>query len=377
MDDPQQEFIQQCLLAHCDIAARDRLRNDAAQTTIDWDRVRQIAAQERLAPLLYDIVRDTGILPAAVERDLRDSYYETARRNLVLWYELRLVLRALAATGIRVVVLKGVALAETVYDNVAQRPMADVDLLVAPTDLERLIEALRALGYAPPPIEMRTGTMAAYENEILLSAAKRADFDIHWSLFDSPFHQHTVPMDWFWATARPLIIDTMESLMLGPEATLLHLCGHVWLHHGGTPLLWMHDVARTIAYDRGPFDWDELVRRARAYHLVLPTQRVLSRVADEWAVPVPEEVLRELAALQPSADELRTFKWLTAERRGVAQRLWTDLRGMPGWRRRLRFAWTLLFPSPRYMRARYDIRHPLLLPWYYVYRWMLGLRSAV
>jgi hypothetical protein len=48
---------------------------------------------------------------------------------------------------------------------------------------------------------------------------------------------------------------------------------------------------------------------------------------------------------------------------------------MPGWRQRVRFARTNLFPSAAYMRQRYQIKHPLLLPLYYPYRWLRGLRG--
>jgi len=66
--------------------------------------------------------------------------------------------------------------------------------------------------------------------------------------------------------------------------------------------------------------------------------------------------------------------YLTAPERGVAQRAWSDLRSMHGWRPRLAYASTHLFPSPAYMRARYHIRHRALLPLAYPYRWLRGLR---
>jgi hypothetical protein len=57
-------------------------------------------------------------------------------------------------------------------------------------------------------------------------------------------------------------------------------------------------------------------------------------------------------------------------------RFWTDLAGITGWRQRLRFARTNLFPSAAYLRQRYAIPHPLLVPLYYPYRWWRGLRGS-
>jgi len=44
--------------------------------------------------------------------------------------ELGQLLRSLKDRGVEVIVLKGAALAETVWKNIALRPMADMDLLV-------------------------------------------------------------------------------------------------------------------------------------------------------------------------------------------------------------------------------------------------------
>jgi hypothetical protein len=103
---------------------------------------------------------------------------------------------------------------------------------------------------------------------------------------------------------------------------------------------------------------------------------VLDRAADWLGAPVPEEVQARLNRLHPSPTEERVFSRLTAGRRPVARRFRDDLASLSGWRR-LRYAFINLFPSPTYMRWRYDIPHPLLVPLYYPYRWWLGLRSAL
>jgi len=67
--------------------------------------------------------------------------------------------------------------------------------------------------------------------------------------------------------------------------------------------------------------------------------------------------------------------WPLPCKRATGRRFWSDLRAIPGWRQRLRFARTHLLPSAAYMRRRYGIAHPLLLPLYYPYRWLRGLRG--
>ncbi len=307
------------------------------------------------------------------------AYYETAVRNSLAFQELSHMLRRLAAEGVLAILLKGAALAETVYGNAALRPMADLDILVRREDVPTVLGVLAASGYAATGVEPHAGAAVAYESQVMWRKPGPVEtlIEIHWSLFDSPYYQHKLPMDWFWQTARPVRMGDASALVLGPAAQVLHLCAHLWLHHRGEGLLWLHDVAEVIVFYQGQIDWGEVLARAQAYDLVLPLQQVLTRLVGEWDVPLPGDVLEQLHALRASPAEGRVFTWLTAEHRPVARRFWIDLASLPGWQQRLRFAWTNLFPSPDYMRSRYRIPHPLLVPVYYPYRWFLGLRSAL
>jgi hypothetical protein len=53
------------------------------------------------------------------------------------------------------------------------------------------------------------------------------------------------------------------------------------------------------------------------------------------------------------------------------------LMGVSGWGERLRFAARSFFPSPGYMQRRYRISSRFLVPFYYPYRWLAGLRRAL
>ena len=165
--------------------------------------------------------------------------------------------------------------------------------------------------------------------------------------------------------------------MLGPEAQLLHLCAHQTLHHGGGAMLWLHDVAELVSRYEHDLDWGQVVSQCRSLQLVLPTRDVLSQVSAEWRAPLPLAVLEELRALPPSPDEQWAYAALTSGHRPVARRFWTDLAGMASLRTRLAFTLVNLFPTSAYMRQRYHIRHPILLPFYYPYRWFVGLRGGL
>jgi hypothetical protein len=61
-------------------------------------------------------------------------------------------------------------------------------------------------------------------------------------------------------------------------------------------------------------------------------------------------------------------------RPGPLRRLWADLAMRPAEGERAAVVWRTLFPSLAYMQRRYRVAYPLLLPLYYLLRWLEGLR---
>ena len=362
------------------IQAEARTQAEALAPRLDWSVVLRQAAAERLAPLLYHTLRQSSLLPADVLAGWRQAYLSTAQWNVYLLHQLDEVVQRLKARNVPILALKGVALMATVYNqNLALRPLRDIDLLIRPAHLQVTLAVLDDLGYRPTGVEPQSGTAAAFESQLRLlkSGSLETVLEIHWSLFDSPYYQNRLSLDWVWENARAVELQGVALTIPGNEAHLLYLCAHLWLHHQGAGVLWLHDIAQVMAAGRDDIDWSQVLAQAQSLELVLPLKRVLPVVAAQYGVAPAAGVLRQLDRLQPSPTEAQAFAGLAAEHLPVASRFWTDLRGMPNWADRARFAWSNLMPSPAYMRFRYRIANSWLLPFYYPYRWLLGIRSAL
>ncbi len=372
------QFVRAALRWRLGLAPLDEVKSATTTPDFDWDAVATLAAREGVEPLLYATLRGLPWVPSGLVEQSRQVYLAQGLRNALLFRELEVALAALTEAGIPTLVLKGAALIPRLYSNPALRPMVDLDVLLHQEDVPAARRRLEDLGYQPALLEPADGLTLAFENELLLTRADRTEtaVELHWSLFDSPHYQHRLPMGWFWETAVEAQVGNTPVRILGPEAELLYLCGHLALHHRGQGLLWQHDLAALLAAGADTLDWDALLARGQAMELLLPLQTLLPRLAREWGTPVPAPVLERLAGLQPTPREMQVFRRLTAQQRPVLQRLAADLAGIPTWRGRLRYAWCNLFPSANYMRERYAVRHGLLLPLYYPYRWVLGLSEV-
>ena len=71
--------------------------------------------------------------------------------------------------------LKGAALAITVYDSIGLRPMGDLDLLVPEERLAEAVARLKALGYVQPHPDMAAGFNALFGHHVNLQGGQ----DVH------------------------------------------------------------------------------------------------------------------------------------------------------------------------------------------------------
>lgn len=375
--------VEACLLA----LLASRHRAEAWKTVqklvtvrgFDWEALYKIAKREALLPLLCDIVRDRGLVPVELEDRWRAYYASSLRRNWRLLAELEEAIAALTAAKITPILLKGAALIQTVYADPALRPMTDLDLLVHREQVADALHVLAAKGYRPVRPEARVGLTIEVENEVMIQKpdASSVPLELHWSLFDSPHHQRRLAEEWWWQSALPVRGALPGAHILGPEAQVLHLCAHLALHHRGRGLLWLHDIAEILYYYQDRLNWELLLTKATEYDLLLPLQQTLPRVAENWSAPIPAGIRLRLQELTPSPEEVGTFKRLTADERPAVRRFWDDLMAMRGWRQRLRYGLSNLFPSPIYMRQRYRLRHSALLPLAYVWRWLIGAGNGM
>ncbi len=155
---------------------------------LDWQRAGVIACQNRVGPLVYSALRRLPMPPDATPalEVVKCAYVATAARNAVLFGALKMVLEALSAGRTPVIVLKGAALAETVYPERALRPMADIDLLIREEDLEKAECQLRDIGYevAHDP-QTKTELRTRHHHWVFRSARPVAGgipIELHWSL---------------------------------------------------------------------------------------------------------------------------------------------------------------------------------------------------
>lgn len=372
-------FMRLCLRSRWQPEVLSEAEDLAVSGRLDWPALCDTARANGLAPLLYDALRSSQFLPTAVVDCLQNAYQETAVYAGLMSLELSNVLHMLADVGLPVIVLKGAALGDTLYGNSALRPMTDLDLLLDERDITTTIDVLRQRGYQSAGVEVRPGHTLNFENELVIRSPgiPSLAIELHWHLLDSPFYQDHLNEGWFWDTARPARLVETDALVLGLEASILHMSAHYVLHHKAQGMRWICDIAGLALLFGTDIDWQLVLDKAAGFRLVTSVQVVLQQLVDDWGVAIPSDVMQAAGRLPVSEEERRVVQWLQSEQRPVVQRFWADLAGMSGWRRRASFLLANLFPSAKYMQDRYELPDRAMVPLAYPYRWAIGVREVI
>jgi hypothetical protein len=304
--------------------ARPTIAQALAQPLFDWEWFTARVCTHGVAPLVAAHLQKLGLvnhLPPHVRAVLQSAYYRNAARNTLLFRVVQEVLQGCRSQGSAVIVLKGAALAETVYPHPALRPMGDIDLLVRPEAVQAIDDALTALGYdfvdhGRPKAFWRT---QHYHLTFQPPSASPLvlPIEVHWALGRAS-HPFYMDLDGLWQRSIPTTIAGIEAYILAPEDQLLHLCVHLCKHASapstdGLPswrLRTFSDLVAVLTHAGPSLDWEALVHRAQAWGVASYLYVPLALACELSGVRVPPSAL---TALQPPGFDTRILSWARDE----------------------------------------------------------------
>lgn len=320
----------------------EQVRLDAAA----WHALATRAVRERLGPLLHAALQRAGRadVPTAVQTLLAQEYCRAAAAALYQQQELAAILRACADAQIPCIVLKGSALAVTLYPDPALRPCGDIDLLFPPDTIPQVMAILDELGYQNRYHASRTDRLPRTTSEHHCSRAGRRPSIVepHWHITGNAYYARRMPSAWFWQQTTPAMIGGEPTQVLATSAQFLHLVSHYALHYQGHHLLWLFDIALLVRHvpDWG---WVALAGQARSFGLAQFARDVLNQVQRIWDVDLPRAGMAALAQTPTDFGE-RVAGWAMQRPGAPPWLLWQAVH-TPSRRLRLQLLARLVLPS--------------------------------
>ena len=360
----------------CDFAAGD-VKRPLHRLDADWEEVFQGVCRNGLLGLTHRYLKQwerQDYPPPEFRQRVQHAYRISAIRMALMYRSIRKVLAQLLESGVDYMVVKGPALAYTVYPDPALRAFNDLDLVVREQDWAAMHRLLVKMGFEPeadlpqPPPKLVP--------QAVLYELKYRHQEYNWLLVEVHYDDllnaglASRDMEGFWQRAILVDVEGMPIKVLSLEDQLIHLCAHAH-YHGYGRLNCFSDMAFILRDHAAQLDWERLLATVRTEEAQVGVYYSLRFLDQLLGVSVPEDVL---AALQP--DRFRRWwheRYLPGEKVLSLQPMWRpdfsfyfiplfkrllpDLLVMGRRGDKLRYLIRLLLPPRGWLRDYYKLSH--------------------
>ncbi len=284
-------LIKATALAGNEVTDADRAELTSLLARAPIEALPEAAAMHRVSGTVLRGLEGIAGVPDAVRAALAARRDQSMMRHLIVVGALSQIAQRFDQAGLSWTAMKGPVVAALLYPGVGDRSYGDLDLLVDRRDFPTAMRILEELGYGHDihnwalAEEMLAGQVSL--------ATETVHIDLHWHLHYSeedrrPF---AFPIEAMIERGRRVPVSGVSTPTFDPVDTLLTLAFHA-ARSDGHRLMWFKDVERSVVVDEP--DFDELVRRALAYHCGGPVGLILNRARYLLGAPIPLDVVLDL-----------------------------------------------------------------------------------
>lgn len=349
----------------------------------DWKLFAGLAVRHGVAALIWQNLSDlgySGVVPATERTLLEGLRFKSIARVSWVTGVAAGVTSLLEREGIRVVLLKGLALEHTVYGSRGLRQMSDADLLVAPSDALRARDILIREGFSSMSLKS-----PLYRHIILdlgnhLPELHRGGLsvDLHFRLFGPEGEEMVLN-----AIRDAVTIPGVGTFRVLPPMTgFLALVNHIYKHEikGEFQLRLWTDIYLLLDRYGETILTSQLPSAAEEAGIREETSAVLTVMERVWGVELPEGMAAESSAAGAIVARFMHRLAHPGSAESLSQRefFMRNLKSLRGPRKKLIFILGDIFPSVGFMKRRYNCRTKVAAFLFYPHRlgkipWILGL----
>lgn len=261
-----------------------------------WEEIVALASRHLVSPALVDPIARIPSAPADLKNYLSEIRAMNARRNAIIADALFAVNGVLTRGGVRPIFLKGAAsLVTGLYDDPGERMMGDVDVLIAPKDIDAAERLLRTAGYVfGSPDEHGAEAADFHHLPMAIHPDTGVGIELHRSLVTRE-NRTLLPADPVLARAIDVSWRGRSFAVSCATDRAIHNIVHDQLQDRGAKrgvgsLRQLRELARLASREGDAIDWREIETRfSRAGHgKVLAMQATCCRSLMGVALPVRE-----------------------------------------------------------------------------------------
>lgn len=207
----------------------------------------------------------------------------TKGSNLILLSKAREIILEFKKKNIDFLLLKGLALAFTIYPDMGLRPMTDIDFLIKRKDLDSIDEILTRLGYS----EVSPKEQRRYGCDIKFCNKHNIILDIHWDLCQYERFKGIIDITSdFWKRRVEFNLNGISVHTLSTEDHILFISLHYGLYHLFIGINGIWDLFYFI--NGRNVEWQKIIDSACKYGIKTPLYYSLLKASEVTGLKLPD-----------------------------------------------------------------------------------------
>lgn len=360
-----------------------------------------------LGQILYKCINDSKLNNLIIFNELnllQKYYFYNLQRNLKIQQIFHEIINIANNEGIEVVALKGIALIENFYSDIAIRQLSDIDILVHVEDKEKLKAALEMNGFNS---NAESGDFLFDNREVIhLPPLKKAGIavEIHFKLYYN-FDNYNINHEELFGRKKSIIKNGHSYFILDKIDHIIFIILHLDKHfkNGGLQFSGYIDIVNLLG-QLNDTSWSLFVSRCTTIGCINQVFCHIIISVEYMSLEIPDSIYSEFRNCLDNRNRMMFIEYFHGKKKnsnGIQQHIGSLNR--LSLKNKIYYFFKAIFPTKKYIVVKYllnknpdffkkavgyeeflkqsDNKYPkyLYMIWwiFYPYRWYVGLRGII
>lgn len=335
--------------------------NTLSLTINDWELVSTIAIGRGIGPLVskkIKLLKEKNQPPAKVRHQLEQSYLLTMGRTLFLQNAYGKIADIFNANTLPFIALKGIYVAEWLYNDPGLRQLSDIDLLIQDKDAPHCISLLESLGYSThfegqSDFVKRKMEIIHYPPMHLNGVSIELHIKLHRNT-----EKYKMDVNELWSKSEKTQLYNRPVTILNFYDFFIFTCLHLDRHfkQGKIQFSGFNDISNIIDLHRTSFNWTELSIRCKTFNCEYEVYNKILLVNKYMDIEIPKDIKDTYKYCLNKQTEEKFLFYLNGSIdyiSGIPNHL-SSLKSLNSNYDRTKFLWHILFPTKRFLMEKYS-----------------------
>lgn len=336
----------------------------AMPENIDWETVSLLLERHRLDAHFYTLNQKYNFqISEQYKEKLRIARYANLLFGDYCKTEIHEVLTSLEAAKIPVIVLKGWAFIQWLYEgDHGQRFCEDIDILIPTNYVDLAVKTLRELDFKcieefGPLFSRRFRNASTFFRDGNLNKPfRKFSIGLHWGLTHHPcYDSKQVNINELFCRKVPIQIENVNVFELCFEDQIVYLCAHTALQHRNAETLQnYYEIAALIKRSGKKLNWQVIIERAKQWHYLVQVQLVLNQVNLYWSGVIPDHELTMINCSETTWLEKKLDHFVAITKSDSYPSVLLEFLTIPGLINKFTYIFIRLFPPKKIFQQQLE-----------------------